>query len=276
VEWVRLAYVLIIPLTIGYMLLHHGGDWVRKLWRLRIKPAPYAVPPSPVRNPEIRMLPFERFQHLLLLVSFITLAWSGFALHYPDQWWAKPLIFHEETYPVRGVIHRTAACVMVVVSLVHVTSLIVSKRLRVHWMTLIPTAEDSFLAVKVLLYNIGITKKKPVVPAHSYVEKMEYWAVVWGTFVMGLTGFMLWANNWTLRLIPKEWLDAARAIHLYEAILASLAIVIWHFYTVIFDPDVYPMDTTWLSGKSVRKHESHHHGEHKTSSPAVSSEAKGD
>jgi hypothetical protein len=46
-------------------------------------------------------------------------------------------------------------------------------------------------------------------------------------------------------------------VHLYEAILATLAIVVWHFYGVIFDPDVYPMDTAWLTGRTVRKHADH-------------------
>jgi cytochrome b subunit of formate dehydrogenase len=276
VQWIRLGYMLLIPLTIGYMMLHHGGDWVRKLIRMRLNP-PANVPISyPVRNPEIRMLPFERVQHILLVVSFMTLAWSGFALKYPDQWWARPLVQHEGIYPLRGLIHRIAAVTMVIVGLMHAVSLMVSRRLRNHWLELIPVVRDAHEAIGVLLYNLGILRKKPAVSAHSYVAKMEYWAVVWGTFVMGLTGFMLWANNWTLRLIPREWLDVATAVHLYEAILASLAILVWHLYTVIFDPDVYPMDTAWLTGKSVRKPEGHHHGEHKKAPEAAPSEAKGD
>jgi cytochrome b subunit of formate dehydrogenase len=257
VHWIRWAYLLIIPLTIGYMILHHGGDWVRKLWRMRIKPTGMG-PIYPVRNPEIRMYPLERVQHFLLLVSFITLAWSGFALKYPDQFWAKPLVSLEGVYPLRGLIHRTAAVIMTLVGVIHVLCLIFSKKLREHWMEMVPVLRDAHDAVAVLFYNLGLTKKKPVVAAHGYVEKMEYWAVVWGTFVMGLTGFILWANNWTLRFIPKEWIDAATSVHFYEAVLASLAILVWHFYTVIFDPDVYPMDTAWLNGKSVRKRDSHH------------------
>jgi len=74
---------------------------------------------------------------------------------------------------------------------------------------------------------------------------------------MALTGLVLWANNIALRYLPKQWLDVATSIHFYEAVLATLAIVVWHFYTVIFDPDVYPLDTAWLTGYSVRKREHH-------------------
>jgi hypothetical protein len=52
-------------------------------------------------------------------------------------------------------------------------------------------------------------------------------------------------------------LDFAVTVHFYEAVLATLAILVWHLYTVIFDPDVYPMDTAWLTGFSVRKREHH-------------------
>ena len=89
------------------------------------------------------------------------------------------------------------------------------------------------------------------------MEKAEYWAVVWGAIVMAASGCTLWANNLILAQFPKDWLDVATSIHFYEAVLATLAIVIWHFYSAVFDPDVYPMDTAWYSGYSVRKHPRH-------------------
>lgn len=33
--------------------------------------------------------------------------------------------------------------------------------------------------------------------------------------------------------------------------------MIWHFYLVIFDPVVYPMDTAWLDGKISADHYRH-------------------
>ena len=84
---------------------------------------------------------------------------------------------------------------------------------------------------------------------------MEYWALIWGGVVMGLTGLTLSAHNLTLRWLPKSAIDFATAVHLYEAALATLAIVIWHFYAVIFDPDVYPLDTSFITGYSVKLRE---------------------
>ena len=73
---------------------------------------------------------------------------------------------------------------------------------------------------------------------------------------MIITGLLLWFNNWSLAFLPKAVLDIATAVHWYEAVLASLAILVWHFYSVIFDPDVYPMDTAWLTGQSPRQRDS--------------------
>jgi cytochrome b subunit of formate dehydrogenase len=260
VRMVRQFYLLMIPFTIGLMLLHNGGDWLRKLITRRFLPR--SANPAPARpigqRPEIRMLPFERIQHGLLVISFVALVWTGFALKYPSQWWARPLLLWEGRGPVREIAHRVAACVFIAVSVTHFISLVASKRLRAHWMHMWPKASDVTEAAANMSFNVGIRKTQPKRSAHSYIEKAEYWAVVWGAMVMAVSGIMLWANNLMLRLLPKTWLDVATSVHFYEAVLATLAIVVWHFYSVIFDPDVYPLDTAWLTGVSVKEHEQEH------------------
>jgi cytochrome b subunit of formate dehydrogenase len=86
------------------------------------------------------------------------------------------------------------------------------------------------------------------------VEKIEYWAFLWGTCVMAATGFMLWFNNFILRHFPKWLTDASTALHYYEAILATLSILIWHMYTAVFDPEVYPMNRSWITGMAPAHH----------------------
>ena len=249
-RWVRQFYVLLIPVLIGLMLVHNLGDWVRKAVRMRR----YGVPAVRLSggHREVRMLGFERIQHALLVLSFMTLVWTGFALKYPDQWWARPLLMGGES--LRSVVHRTAGVVFIVVSFIHLVSLIASRRLREHWKEMLPKMRDVPEAWNNFAYNIGLRSKRPHRSSHSYVEKAEYWAVVWGAVVMVGTGLMLWANNLMLALLPKVWLDVATSVHFYEALLATLAIVVWHFYSVIFDPEVYPLDTAFLTGVSVREH----------------------
>ena len=190
---------------------------------------------------------------IIKISSFIVLVWTGFALKYPDQWWARPLLLWENRWPLRSLIHRSAAVVFILVSVTHALSLALSARLRRHWKELWPRAGDVVEAAGSMAYNLGFRSTPAHRSAHSYIEKAEYWAVVWGAAVMIVTGVMLWANNIMLARLPKSWLDVATSVHFYEAVLAALAIVVWHFYAVIFDPDVYPMDMSWFNGFSVRK-----------------------
>ena len=156
---------------------------------------------------------------------------------------------------------------MIGASLVHIVALAASRRLRGHWMEMWPRVGDAREGLLNFAWLLGLRGQKPKLSAHSYVEKAEYWAVIWGTAVMGLTGVLLWAVNYTLAWLPKSWLDVATAIHFYEAVLATLSILVWHFYFVIFDPEVYPMDTAWLTGFSPRKRDSRQSAGPKHSEP---------
>jgi len=273
-RWVREFYLLLIPVTIALMLLHQGGDFIRKLIRLRFQERAVRVQAerfamrgggrgaATAAHGELRMLPFERVQHAVLALSFLTLVWTGFALKFPETWWARPLLVMEGAHSVRSIIHRIAAVVFMAISLTHLVSIVVNRKLRAHWKEMLPTRNEPREALSNFAYNLGLGAEPPERSPHSYVEKVEYWAVVWGAVVMASTGLLLWANNLAMRLLPKSWLDVATSVHFYEALLATLAIVVWHFYSVIFDPDVYPLNTAFLTGYSVKKSEQQSREEH--------------
>jgi len=107
--------------------------------------------------------------------------------------------------------------------------------------------------VAMLWHNLG-RGPRPLFGHFSYAEKVEYWAFMWGTAVMAVTGLLLWFSSWTLRHFPTWVADGATVVHYYEAILASLSILVWHLYMVVLDPDVYPMDRAWLTGKTSADH----------------------
>jgi cytochrome b subunit of formate dehydrogenase len=114
---------------------------------------------------------------------------------------------------------------------------------------MLPRYEDVKEAVLNVLYLAGVRAEGPRFDRFSYIEKVEYWALIWGSAVMITTGLMLWFENLTLRFFPLWAVDLLTLIHYYEAWLATLAILIWHFYFVIFNPDVYPMNWSWITGK---------------------------
>jgi len=95
------------------------------------------------------------------------------------------------------------------------------------------------------LYLLGRRPRPPRFARFGYPEKLEYWAVVWGTLIMGTTGLMIWFKLDVTRFLPRWAIEAATTVHYYEAILACLAIGVWHFYHVIFAPEVYPLNWAW-------------------------------
>ncbi len=244
VRWIRVGYVFfIIPLTIGGMVLHNLLDFFMKLLRgVQRKEG----------DEEVQRMSFHfRVAHLLVVVSFPTLVVTGFALTFPNAWWSAPLA------SFRGLTHRIAAVVLILSMLYHVVHLILSRRDRVILKHLWPGPQDLRDAWDLIRHNLGLKVRRPHFGKFSYAEKAEYWAFIWGSFVMAGSGFLLWFNNLSLRYLPKWTTDAATAIHFYEAILATLSILVWHFYIVVFDPDVYPMDRAWITGKASAEHLRH-------------------
>jgi cytochrome b subunit of formate dehydrogenase len=242
VSWIRFIYVWLIAGTIGFMTLHNLLDISRKARRPR--PAP---PAATAAGPE-RMTRWLRWQHGLVMMSFPILVYTGFALTYPESWWARPLLWWEDGLGVRGALHRGAAAVMLVALAWHGIHLAVSASFRACLRQILPTWRDVIALGQACAYYVGLRALPPHGAKFNYAEKAEYWAFMWGILVMTLTGFLLWFENATLRYFPGWVPDVATAIHFYEAILATLSILVWHFYWVIFDPDVYPMDWTWWDG----------------------------
>jgi len=249
VQWIRGFYLVIIPLTLGFMVLHNLLDWLAKLRRHRRSEFS--------GDHVIRMNLWFRIAHWGVMLSFPTLVFTGFALKYPDSWWSAPFLLWGRHEAFRGTLHRAAAIVLIVATLYHLVHIALSRRDRRFLLAMLPKVKDVTDLAAVARYNLGRSKEEPQFGKFNYAEKMEYWAFLWGTAVMATSGFLLWFNNFALRHFPKWITDAATAVHWYEALLATFSILLWHFYMVIFDPLVYPMDTAWLDGKIPADHYRH-------------------
>jgi cytochrome b subunit of formate dehydrogenase len=191
------------------------------------------------------------------MLSFPALVFTGFALKYPDSWWSARFLLWGKQDAFRGLLHRGAAVALILSTLYHFIHLALNRRDRRLLLAMLPKWKDATDLVDVVGYNLKLRKDEPQFAKFSYAEKIEYWAFLWGTAVMAISGFLLWFNNFALRHFPKWISDAATAVHWYEALLATFSILLWHFYLVIFDPLVYPMDTAWLDGKIPADHYRH-------------------
>lgn len=241
VNFITRVYIGIIFVTIGGMILHNLLDYFRKT-RQHVQRARTA-------NGEPRLSRLARAQHITLISLFALLAYTGFVHKFPDAFWSWPFRILPEGGIMRGMIHRIAGWLFAAFFGAHLVGMFATangrQQVRALWLCWHDLA-DAFAA---LAYNVGLRRQPPPHRRWSYVEKSEYWALVWGSLVMIVTGLMLIFTETVLRLLPKVWHDAAQVIHFYEALLATLAIVVWHFYAVIFDPKEYPMNPAWLIGK---------------------------
>jgi formate dehydrogenase gamma subunit len=251
-NYVRGIYIMLIVGTIGFMFLHNLMIFVRKLIDRKKNSGAHAAGPRVV----VRMTKNQRIQHFLLLVSFFTLVVTGFALKYPDA--ASRFLFVNEIG--RSYLHRFAGVLMIVVSLYHVVYLAFTAEGRRMLIDMLPELKDATDMVDVFAYYLGFSSKKPQFKRFNYAEKMEYWALVWGTFVMALTGLIIWFKVISASAVPRWWVDVATTVHFYEAILATLAIIVWHLYQVIADPDTYPLNYAFIDGKMSVEHYQDEHG----------------
>ena len=249
VYWIRWIYVvLLIPGTIGLMIVHNAFDFFKKI-RARWRGTEFPHHEGASAATFVRLTLNERIQHLLLFVSFTLLAISGFALMYPEAWWVRPLVSWEGGFAFRGLVHRVAAVVFIAAGIYHVYYVLFTRDGRRMIIALLPRLKDVRDVMQVIRYFLGLSDERPAFARYGYIEKMEYWALIWGGIVMTVTGCLLWFNNMAMRFFPLWVLDVSTVIHLYEAILATLAIIVWHFYYVFLNPDIYPMNFACITGK---------------------------
>lgn len=234
--WVRKIYLVLILGTIGGMFAHNFLLLVKKV----------AAHLRSQGRPILRMNLAQRWQHAVLALSFIALAVTGFALKWPNSWLARLMGSSE---PFRRWSHRSAGVVLLLVGLYHLIYLCVSREGRRLVLDFLPIKKDLADIVGTGRWLLGLRKEKPQIGRFGYAEKLEYWAVIWGTIIMGGTGLVVWFKMEVTHWLPRWAVDVALTIHYYEAILACLAILVWHFYHVMFDPDVYPLNLACWDGK---------------------------
>ncbi|RMG45956.1 MAG: DUF4405 domain-containing protein, partial [Acidobacteria bacterium] len=190
----------------------------------------------------------ERLQHAVLLASFLVLVVTGFSLAYPESWWARPFTGSPVLFELGRDLHRIAGTALLALAAVHIVYLASTERGRTMAAALRPGRADLAELRETIAFLAGRREAPPPAGHFTYSERFEYLGVVWGTAIMGLTGLMLWFETLTLRLFPKWVLDLMATVHLYEAWLAALTILVGHIYRVVFDPDVYPLDRSMFTG----------------------------
>ncbi len=174
----------------------------------------------------------QRIEHIIMLLSFTILAITGLPQKFPTSPISVGIINAFGGIESSRQIHHINAVILMLVSIYHIIAVGYRMIVLRKPITMLPVFEDFKHLFEDIKYYLGLRKKKAAYGRYNYAEKAEYLAVVWGTLIMAITGFMMWNPLATARFLPGQAIPAAKAAHGGEAILAVLAILVWHFYHV--------------------------------------------
>jgi len=207
-------------------------------------PDPFA--PAPAYD---RFTRSDRVQHAAMVVSFLVLTVTGLPQKYIylNNHYLDDLIELMGGLETVRVVHRWAATILMVVTVYHILAAVHRVFVRRVSLSMLPRYQDVVDGLQAVRYNLGLAKERPRTDRYTWEEKVEYWSLIWGTIVMIATGFMLWNPVATARFLPGQWIPAAQVVHGGEALLAILAVLVWHFYSVHLRHFNRSMFTGWLS-----------------------------
>lgn len=201
----------------------------------------------------VRFSPSQRLEHLLIIVSFTGLVVTGLPQKFFGSGWAQAMIMLMGGIDTTRFIHRALAimfCLEAIYHLAYIGTLILRGRFTP---SMFPGKKDVADAICYFAYCIGRSHEKPKFDRYEYRQKFEYWGVVMGGMVMIITGLILMFPAQATQILPGAFVPAAREMHGGEALMATLIIVIWHFYGAHLNPERFPADWTIFTGKISRE-----------------------
>lgn len=250
----HVGFSWLTTLTLTFLFLHvlfDLGAELRRVLRRRkgldVKPAHGAG-----AGPEKTVVRFDKHQlvqHWVLILTVITLTISGWPLRAAQVGPSAAMLHPFGGLPGAALVHRVAGVAMCLAGLYHLiylTTLAVRRKLL---LSMLPAPRDLRDLAQNLLFFFGLREGRPRFGRFSYAEKFDYWAVFWGTAIMGGTGFIRWMPVWFAKVLPSGVLQAAQIAHGEEATLAALALFVWHLYNVHLKPSIFPMSWIWIDGR---------------------------
>lgn len=208
----------------------------------------------------------HRVQHWVLTVLFVLLVMTGFPMKFAEARWAAALVNFFGGLAAARVIHHWAGILLVLGFMGHLADVFVrflkqarelsgphgSADYKRAWLQLpmwiSPT--DVRKTFQLMAYLLFLRKTRPAFGRFSPAEKFEYLGVFWGTMLLGVTGIVLWGEQFSTKFVTGRMLNLATIAHTYEAFLAVIHVGILHIYNVIFAPKVFPLSTATMDGRT--------------------------
>jgi cytochrome b subunit of formate dehydrogenase len=213
-------------------------------------------------TPEPAKLQYERFTrlnralHIVMIVSFLSLALTGLTLKFSYTGWARVVSRLLGGFETAGYIHRVGGVLMIGTFLTHLFDLFRRKRREYgSWRALLFGPNTMLFTKRDLQEFLGSLKwflgrgTRPRYGRWTYWEKFDYFAVFWGIAVIGSTGLMLWFPVLFTQVVPGWFLNVATIVHSDEALLATGFIFTVHFFNTHLRPEKFPMDIVIFTGR---------------------------
>lgn len=192
----------------------------------------------------------QRIEHMLLLISFGMLCLTGLPQKFAYTSWGQGIIRDLGGLESTRMLHHFFAGMLAAEFVYHL--LVIAYELlfaRRKPLGMLPGPQDVRDGLASVAHLAGLRPEGPRFGRYDFRQKIEYWAMIWGLVVMGLTGIILMFPTFVTGYVPGVLIPASKAIHGYEAILAFLAIITWHFYNAHLSADVFPLDTSIFTGR---------------------------
>jgi formate dehydrogenase subunit gamma len=210
-------------------------------------------------NPVRRFSQYRIVEHWLHAFVFILLVITGISQKFHTYDLSQWLVLHLGGIDAVRLMHRVAGVALIMLLIQHLVVAAVGI-IRLRWQaSMIIQMKDFQDAVTNLKYYFGIKNHPAACDRFDYKQKFDYWGVLVSNLIMIVTGLVLWFPITTSRYLYGEFIPAANVIHTNQSLLVVLIIVIWHIYNSIFSPEIFPFDTSILTGylpkeRMVREH----------------------
>jgi cytochrome b subunit of formate dehydrogenase len=218
----------------------------------------------------------QRVQHWLLALSFTVLVVTGFPMKFADQVWAGIVIDAFGGLHISRLTHHWAGILLCVGLVGHLLlagwSIVRSARVlrpdgrrTGYWsatlgLPMVMSLTDLKLTLAQFAFLLRLRKERPTFGRFSPTEKFEYFGVLWGSSLLGLTGMLLWGEQIASQLLEGRVLNVASIVHTYEAFLALIHVGILHIYNVMFAPHVFPLSPAMITGRTPTAKLAEEHG----------------
>jgi len=219
-------------------------------------PVPATAAADTAEQEVLRFSRLNRLLHIIMIVSFMSLALTGMTLKFSYTRWAVIVSGLFGGFESAGYVHRVAAVFMFGIFIAHLVDLArMKKRERLSLRELLFGPSTMLFNRKDLRDFVGNIKwflgkgPRPHYGRWTYWEKFDYFAVFWGIAVIGLTGLMLWFSEFFTHFVPGWFLNVATIIHSDEALLAVGFIFTVHFFNTHLRPEKFPMDIVVFTGR---------------------------